>query len=225
MSITIGRANATDIPAIVEIIRLAFSETASSTQINACLPNHIVWVARSVGQVVGFIDGFTTTAHDGTSRLELDLLAVHPDYYGQGVGTHLIRHFTRTAQPHVLIRALVATDNHAMQRAIGQVNYTPLPDTYHLYVSSHSIPSVSVPVLAHGHLFHVNTFIYRGIWLEANIDRDTITAALTARQTEGDIVGSVVRDQEITALSALQAYGFTFIKAFHWWRSSKRSLC
>lgn len=217
MDTAIKRATITDISEIAKIIQIAFHEETSLAQIQSCFQqqNHDTYIASNEGKIVGFIDGFVTIAIEGRKRLELDLLAVHPEYQGKGIGKKLITHFTNQANQVDLIRTLVAVGNHPMEKAISQSGYTALPDTYALYIGTGAVQNHAQSVNAH--ILPVSTFTYSGVWLEGDVSLDTIYAALKARNNEDEIVGLVTPISDEARLQVLTSANFEFIKHYRWW--------
>lgn len=92
-----------------------------------------VWVAEVDGSVVGFVTAFLTRSLQAASW-EVDLLAVHPGYQRQGIGTALVRQAVTNAAGSGALqaRAVVALKNHASRRAFESVGFEPLPGTFNL---------------------------------------------------------------------------------------------
>jgi ribosomal protein S18 acetylase RimI-like enzyme len=81
------------------------------------------WLAVAEDRVVGFLIGFVTNGLPGV-RWEIDLLAVHPDWMGQGLAKQLIG--AAAAYGAGLAhraRAVVAVDNIASRRAFERVGF------------------------------------------------------------------------------------------------------
>ena len=92
------------------------------------------WVAEVDGSVAGFVAAFPTRTLQAESW-EVDVLAVHPQYKRQGIGTALIKQAVRgMALRHSSgqARAVVMVKNHASRRAFEAAGFQALPDTYHL---------------------------------------------------------------------------------------------
>ena len=223
MSITVRPMTPDDATTVATVIAQSLGDTVQSEHIQSVIAedDHASFVAVDDEQVIGFVDGFLTIAQDGTRRWELDLLGVHPDYQGQGAGKKLIETFTNAASQYgaTVVRALVATDNTPMQAAMTKTGYERLSATYELHISSASGKVINSPETAH--LIPVNTFTYRGIWLESDITQTAIDAATALRANYGwDVVGAVVSQNDIATLNTLCAAEFTLIKTFHWWHYS-----
>lgn len=220
MSITIRPMTTNDAATVSTIIQLSLGDIVETVHIQQVMAedDHASFVAVDNEQVIGFVDGFLTMAHDGTRRWELDLLGVHPDYQGRGAGKQLIQTFTDVANDYgaTIVRALVAADNVPMQTAMIQTGYQQQLDEYELHISSAARNQAKTP--ENTHLIPVNTFTYRGIWLEGEISLQAIQAANTIREKYGwDVVGAVVSQNNKSALETIHTAEFDFIKTFHWW--------
>ena len=92
------------------------------------------WLALGGDTVVGFVIAFCTTGLQDP-MWEIDLLAVHPQWRGQRLGSRLIRASAASA-PHLpgRARAYVATDNLASARAFSRAGLRPTPETFTLLV-------------------------------------------------------------------------------------------
>lgn len=217
MPITIRAAMPQDAQAISQIIDLAFHEQANSEQIQKLIANnkHHTLVVVS-DKVLGFIDGFMTIAQDATKRLELDLLAVHPDFTGQGIGKQLISTFTENTQDIDTTRVLVATNNTLMRHAMKATGYQLDPQAQALYISSDSAEKTEIS--AEAHLISVETFTYSGIWLEGEITLEAIKSAQYQRQKQAsDVVGAVISPENKDAIETVKSAGFEHVKYFQWW--------
>lgn len=242
MPIAIRRAVPQDAQAIVDLIAAAFHEEANAAHIQALIEEgeHLTFVAEDE-KVVGFIDGFYTIGKWDLRRLELDLLAVHPEYSGKGIGKALIRKFTESQENASSIRVLVATDNTAMQHAMQATGYKQHWNTASLYIADTGTASIQ---MSDEGLIPVKTLTYTGIWMEGTVSKESIEAAHYLRQALAyDLVGKVLDDvfdkaKTLENLSdiedtvpILDTYidslasekqilideGFKFVKQFHWW--------
>jgi len=222
MPVSIRHATVQDAPSIAEIIKLAFEEDASIPQIETCISklDFHTCVADSDSKVIGFVFGFPTISIDGEKRIELDLQAVHPDYHGQGAGKKLINHFTQNVTDTDFIRVLVAAGNTRMEKALTRHGYSTDDILCGLYVSSESVEKSGIP--ENSHPIPVTTMTYNGIWLEGNVTGVTISAAFKQRQSDDDIVGAVVAEQDTSAIEALYSSGFTFINHYRRWTVTLR---
>lgn len=213
MPIAIRRAVPQDAQAIVELLAVAFQEEANPAHIQSLIEEgeHLTFVAEDEG-IVGFIDGFYTLGLWDLMRLELDLLAVHPEHSGKGIGKALIQKFTESQEKAAFIRALVAVDNTPMHHAMRAMGYKQNDEfSFGLYIASEG---EAFPSTRRANLIPVKTFTYTGIWLEGSINRETIKAAHYMREYLGyEIVGTLCP----VAYIDLVETGFRFVKNFHWW--------
>lgn len=233
MTVSIRRATVQDAPSIVEIIKLAFEEDAALAQIKTCLskPDFYTCVAVSGEKIIGFVFGFPTISMSGEKRIELDLQAVHPDYQGQGAGKKLIDHFTHNIKDVDFIRVLVKAGNTRMEKALTSHGYSTDNILCCLYVSTESPGTAlaqkidvracySTPEkydLTDSHPIPVTTMTYNGIWLEGKITPGAISSAFKQRQSDDDIVGAVIPEQDTSAIEALAESNFTFINHYRRW--------
>jgi ribosomal protein S18 acetylase RimI-like enzyme len=86
------------------------------------------WVAEVAGRVVGFV---VYELNDKTRTGEVQLLAVHPEYQNQGVGTELNLFALQKLKEGGMILAVVGTggdEGHApARRSYEKAGYTGLP--------------------------------------------------------------------------------------------------
>ena len=217
MPILVRAAMPQDAQTIAKIIQITHNEETSIEQIQRCIESgeHFSYVAVA-DNIIGFVDGFTTVVQDGTKRGELDLISVHPDFTGHGIGKQLIRTFSENVQNVDIIRALVAVDNAPMHRAIGVIDYQLNPQTQSLYIASENGENIVSPL--ESYLIPVETFTYSGIWLEGEISKEAIQSAQFQRKKRGyDVVGAVIPTQNAEAIKTVQNAGFEHVKDFQWW--------
>lgn len=218
MSIIIRQTQSDDAPKIFEIIQSAFDETTSVGQIKKSLEfGNTSYVAELDNRVVGFVEGFITYSADGERRNELDLLAVHPDYHGQGIGTKIIEYFTLLDNPADFIRALIAVGNSRMEKALTRLGYKVENDTCGLYVSSDTGQSSS-ETPQDSHLIPVKTFTYDGIWLEGQITQQSIDSAMSLKNHENDVIGAVVSLNDTQTINLLQSSNFSLVNTYRRWQ-------
>jgi len=199
--------------------RLA-TETSSPERIAIVLrdPAHITLIAVLDGQALGFVDGFLTFAANGTSRWEIDLLAVHPRSQGQGMATRLVEASTdagRKASAR-LARGLVGVENIPSQRTFARCGYTLEPELQALYISS---TSAKAPVPEAAHLIPVSTLNYVGAWVEGTLSPESFAAGQAIHaQNNWDVVGAVIPLSEPASIWAAQAAGYTLVGYYRWWQ-------
>ncbi len=112
------------------------------------------WLAWTGSEVVGFVVAFVTRGLSGPCW-EIDLLAVHPDWAGQGVATRLIRAASAYgARVAPRVRAVVARENEGSAGAFVRAGFRPQPDLCELFIGRleqlPSQPSVTVGVTVRG---------------------------------------------------------------------------
>lgn len=126
-----------DVTGLLEVERATFNESPYGAEdVRAMLSTgpQQAWLAVAGDRVVGFVIAFPTHGLSG-GRWEIDVLAVHPDHSGRGLGTRLIR----TAAAHGVgvarqARAVVATDNPASARAFTRAGFRRSRPAYNLLI-------------------------------------------------------------------------------------------
>lgn len=126
-----------DARGLLAVERATFNESPYSTgQIRNMLAggSQRAWLAIGDGAVVGFVAAFPTWGLLGR-RWEIDLLAVHPDWSGQGIATRLIGAAAEGgASLAKQARAIVASDNTASMRAFARAGFRSAPETRQLLI-------------------------------------------------------------------------------------------
>ncbi len=94
----------------------------------------LVWVAEADGTITGFIAYTLNSQENGQENTgEVELLAVHPDYQNQGIGTELNHFVLEKMKESGMKLAIVATGGdpgHApARRTYEKAGYTALPVT------------------------------------------------------------------------------------------------
>lgn len=146
------------------------------------------FVAEIADVVVGFVDAFITKDVQQVQRGEVDLLAVHPDYRGQGIAWQLIKTITEhmISDPDIhWCRAFVRPGNLPAEKIFERIGYHAETRVRHLYInttppepsrfSSRAGLSASQPIVPG--CIEVETLSYKGLWLEAEINDDFLKAA------------------------------------------------
>jgi predicted N-acetyltransferase YhbS len=92
----------------------------------------LVWVAEAHGTIIGFIAYTLNSQENGQENTgEVELLAVHPEYQNQGIGTELNRFVLEKMKASGIQLAIVATggdSGHApARRTYEKAGYTALP--------------------------------------------------------------------------------------------------
>ena len=184
-----------------------------------CRDNY-TFVADSAGTVSGFADCFVTRSPDGRLRLEFDLLAVDESARGAGVGASLVRQCNQLAEALRVdhARALVRTENAAMQGLMMSSGYKLCPRHVFLYICddiANTGKASADPVDA---LILVNTLGYRGIWIEGHLTVEKIQAAMArAEATDAHTIGAVIDETDSSARRLLTDCGFSNVGAYQWW--------
>lgn len=181
--------------------------------------NHETFVATKKHEVIGFVDSFSTVSRQGVKRWEIDLLAVHPNHRGQRFGEHLVKASVdagREAQA-AIARALIRTENIASQKIFARCGYQKDSTVFNLYVSSNDVKKQKR--LSHNlRVTPVQTFNYRGLWLEGNFTEDGFVAAQALRTSDGwDVVGAVIPAAQIGSNESAQGAGFMEVGQYQWW--------
>ena len=169
---------------------------------------------------MGFVDGFMTISDSGIRRWEVDLLAVYPDHWRQGIAKQLIRATTdagsRDLKAHIA-RALIHVDNVGSMRSFERCGYHTQDEIYGLYIStvegvSHDWHTERI------HLIPVNTFNYCGLWIEGDLSPDAFQYANNMRHYHQlDLCGTVISTHhEKIVRAALQA-GYHLVGHYRWW--------
>jgi len=222
VEIEIRRATIQDIDAIAEIIKLVFDDIVDTERVRQLLTlsHNYIYVAMQSDVVVGFVENFVTISQDKQIRLELDLLAVHPDARGQGIGKKLIEVSIDLAkQLNVFcLRALIATENGVMQQACKRMNLTPSHNEFGLYVGALQQVLYPIKETPNAHLIQVETLTYKVVWLEGDITALALdNAYLIATENQYDILGAVVDKVNNQTVELLTDRQFTFINDNRRW--------
>ena len=146
-------------------------EPISLDQINQALSqsNHRCYVALVKEKIVGFMDCFMSTSGRNKTRLEMDLLAVLPEFRGNGIAAELIRSSLHGAiSPAVdCHRALIQIENSSSQKAFQKNGFRLLPELLTLYVTNnHGQHESAQHSGISGYLLPVITLGYSGYWIE-----------------------------------------------------------
>ena len=222
MSIQIRRAVADDAADIAMI-----SGASLDTEMDEARLRHLLilrrgftFVAALSSRVVGFADYFLTVSQDDEIRLEFDLLAVHPTARGRGIGRRLVHAGIEQAGRlgAASIRALVAVDNHAMQRLGAAHQFQRSKERFALFVSARYPRSPSCANNVQACLIPVETLTYAGIWIEGAVSQAAIDNALfIASARKLTTVGAVVSSQDAVAAALFRANHFDCLDKYHWW--------
>jgi GNAT superfamily N-acetyltransferase len=222
MAFEVRRANVHDALRIAAVKEAAWpGENADPERIAAVIAeaDHVAQVAVLEGHIVGFVDGFITMTMDGLPRWEIDLLATHPQVQGQGVGKQLIAASVSAAREWgmLLARAFIRADNPASERAFAFCNFYPLEFNLGLYIST-GISESACDLPLSTHLLTVNTFNYRGIWLEGELSPESFIAGQIVRAQYGlDTVGAVIPVDDAPCVEAAIDAGYQLVEHYRCW--------
>lgn len=221
MSIQIRWAVADDAPDIAMISRASLDTKMDEARLRhlLILKRGFTFVAALSNRVVGFADYFLTVSPDDDIRLELDLLAVHPEARGRGIGRELIHAGIKQAKrlDVSILRALVAAGNTAMQSLCAALGFQPSQDNSALFVTSPH-PTSPHQNNAKSILIPVETLTYDGIWIEGDISQAAIDNALfIAHARKLTTVGAVVPSQDAAAAALFRANHFDCLGKYDWW--------
>jgi GNAT superfamily N-acetyltransferase len=211
-------ASPRDSSSVSQLISLCLNDPHEESQVSLVLssPDHITYVVETAGEVIGFADSFITQSHDGTLRLELDLLAVHPAHRGRGLAARLIDGCTQQAFAHGVqqARGLVARTNTASQHAFTKAGYNLHADIQALNI----LPSVALSPLHNlAHLIRVSTLTYQGYWLESPdlVKLSTYLAEASPVPSHWRL-GMVISQAQLQAYPQLIDHVLT-INHYQWW--------
>lgn len=111
--------NRSDDPAITDIanrqLRLAWKKNTVHHQ----LKNQFRYMV--VATIDGMVVGFVQYSLQRNSRLDVEILAVHPEWTGCGVGTAMMQNICN--MPAKTISVTCEEDNVGMQMIIGRLNF------------------------------------------------------------------------------------------------------
>lgn len=222
MMTNVRRATSQDAAAIATLKAACWpGETTDPTHMAGVItePDHATLVIVVDDALVGFVDGFLTLAPDGARRWEIDLLAVAPDFQGQGLGRVLIGACFGAGRRFAprFARALIALDNAPSQGAFARTQFIQQPDPLTLMIATEG-SDTHTPAPPDAHLIPVQTLSYRGVWLEGTRTPAAFAAAQAIRARFGwDTAGSVIPHSSPDLLSAAQSSGYTPVGDYQWW--------
>lgn len=126
-----------DAKGLLAVERTTFNEcryTARQLQAMLTRGSQRAWLAIEDGEPCGFVVAFPISSLEGV-WWEIDLVAVHPDWEGQGVGRELIR-TAATAGEHLgcQARAVVSAENVRSARAFASAGFRASPEACGLYI-------------------------------------------------------------------------------------------
>lgn len=211
-----------DAAALAALLHVVWpDERAEAARIAAALweAAHGALIAQRSNTLLGLVDSFETRDERGHLRWEVDLLAVHPDARGQGVGRRLVEAATEAGRQRGARRArgLVASDNIASQRTFARCGYRSTGEEHRLFLS---LDGEAADAHEEADVLRVSTFRYRGLWVEGPLTVARLRAAQQqCAQHALDIVGTVIPLSQPASLHAARVAGFTEAGRYHWWTS------
>ena len=219
--VQIRLARPADVDAIRAIVQDTLEPEANTDYISHIVESdvHQVWVAVVDNQVAGMLHQFITVSREGIRRAEVDLLGVLSVYQGQGIGQRLIGQaiFSAMQQDLTIIRALIAEDNRASQRAFANLQFMPEQDSVSLYVSQ-QVRHKTVLSSTNTHYIQVATMTYRGIWIEqAGSLGDLVHGEYLRTQKHLDIAGITIRHTDRVLNTAIVETAFEKDGDYRWW--------
>jgi ribosomal protein S18 acetylase RimI-like enzyme len=187
-------------------------------------PDHHAIVALDNGYIVGFVDSFITLGAAGQRRWEVDLLAVHPDHQGRGIGSQLVQATTTIGwqMGAECARGLVAVPNIGSQKAFARAGYTVEERPLNLWVSpilnsQFSILNSQLPVTSH--LIPVTTLNYQGAWLEGQVTATSLVAAQAICTHRGwDITGVLIPIADLMLNETAHKANYAFVNQYQFWQ-------
>ena len=221
MTVEIRMATVADAQEIAHLIDIVWGDKPSITTVEYVLrnDNHSTYVAEIDNGLLGFVDGFLSIAKDGTLRWELDLVAVHPDFRGQGLAKRLIEKNTTLgfSEGVDLARGLVRVDNFPVHRVFNYCGYRLQDAKQQLYVHSESTDKLDLQNIHQGYLLSVATLNYVGIWIEGEISEQSIQSGILAQNLYGwDVIGVVFPIQDEVTRKLLIENNFALIGDYYW---------
>ncbi len=187
-------------------------------------PVHSTIAAVVDGNLVGFLDGFTTTSVNRVRRWEVDLLAVLPDFQRRGIASALIGASTNEGQTRGanIARGLVAVDNEGSQKSFMRCGYSAWETWRDLLVcNSHSHVELKETENENSYLLPVLTMNYTGLWVEGEITENSLKfGQKELTRTKFNLVGSVIPQNEDSLIRYALSIGYQKVGRFQWWSRS-----
>ena len=139
MKSSFGTAGAADIPALVELLGMLFTQEAElspdpekqrrALEIILADPSRArIYVARENGKVIAMAAlHFTTSTAEGGKVAGLEDCIVHPEHRRKGVGKALLGHVLEQARAEGALRVMLLTDgdNSQAQALYRQLGFAP----------------------------------------------------------------------------------------------------
>ncbi|MCA9966605.1 MAG: GNAT family N-acetyltransferase [Anaerolineales bacterium] len=184
-------------------------------------PGHQTHIVAINGRSAGFASSFLTQSATGERRWEIDLLAVHPDFRGLGLGSKLVETAVNAAPAVAFARALIHVDNVPSQRSFARHGFQPSSSPVILHICSHPTPN-TLPLPTTAHLVPVNTLTYRGLWLEGELSPAAFRSAQTeCLRQQRDLIGALIPADDQPNQQAAQACRFVAVGVYQVWISNE----
>ena len=164
------QANPDDVQGIAAVMKNAFNEDIDQTYCRDLLAGgeYIVRVAVAGEHIMGLVAGFLTSTSGMVRRWEVDLLAVHSDHQGNGLGTQLVEAAWTDAEAHQVkfARGLTRIENEAAKTCFARAGFTTSGAVFNMIQWQPSQFEVASPSRSLISLLPVETLTYRGVWVE-----------------------------------------------------------
>ena len=184
-------------------------------------PGHQTHIVAVNGRSAGFISSFITQSATGEARWEVDLLAVHPDFRGLGLGNKLVATTLEAAPAVAFARTLIRVDNVPSQRSFARHGFRLSGSPVILHICSHPTPN-TLPLPTTAHLVPVNTLTYRGLWLEGELSPAAFRSAQTeCLRQQRDLIGALIPADDQPNQQAAQACRFVAVGVYQVWISNE----
>jgi GNAT superfamily N-acetyltransferase len=222
MSLQIRQATPDDVNGIANVMTTVWpEEPVDHTQLysaRSLTQKSCTHVIADRTTIAGFGDSFMTYDANGRQRWEVDLLAVHPTYQGQGWGKRLVQSATEAgrAAGASYARGLIEVQNRASQRAFASCGYQCQPAWLKLYVNDGAFMGQLCAMPA-SHVVPVHTLRYSGFWLEdSGTERLSPEVVIPAKEA-GNLLGRLIPIEEEEACAAYAQMGFDDVGHFQFW--------
>jgi N-acetylglutamate synthase-like GNAT family acetyltransferase len=222
-------ANTDDVPGIAALMKNVFDEDINQDYCRELLAggDYIVRVAAANDDILGLVAGFLTGATGLVRRWEVELLAVHSDHQGKGLGTQLVEAAWTDAESNQVkfARGLTQISNEAAKKCFERAGFTSSGDTLNMVQWKPANFQESSAAYGMVTLLPVETLTYRGVWVEGldiplGNDSDRASAVRAARAMalrENRHFASAVIPASKLLSTEVMGDG-TIIGQYQWWR-------
>lgn len=198
----------------------------------------VCWLALGGGEAVGLMHAFQTFDSIGRAIWEMDLLAVHPDWRGRGIGTELVRRAAQARPDETAhARAFVEPSNVASQKAFERSGFAVAGERQQIFeretadagadavhprdVTLQRIRPASWRASSDGQVAYfdlVYTVLYDGLWLSGGLTARLVEAAcVLAEHYQLDKVGVVTPLADAGRSDLLKQTGFDNLGTYDMW--------